>query len=266
MNTNRWMLAAMALVIPQVSHAAVEATQSGQELGLSISSYQYKEPDVMTLKATKFGIDYRSTLVFADVWSLRIDGRYADGDTDYTSNGTGSANNLPDWYAEVRALIGRDYVTRHGVLVPYSGLGYRYLYNDLRGQTTANGQTYYGYRRESQYLYLPLGVTHRLSLADNQRLDTELEFDWLLRGWQTSKLGDPYGITADELDLNNKQKTGFGLKASTLYRYGHWSVGPFINYWKIDKSDVSTVSALGEAGYEPNNHTLEWGLKAGYRF
>jgi hypothetical protein len=46
--------------------------------------------------------------------------------------------------------------------VPYAGLGFRYLYNDLRG-TSSTGAI--GYRRESHYFYVPLGVTLRVPLA-----------------------------------------------------------------------------------------------------
>ena len=67
--------------------------------------------------------------------------------------------NDPDWIFETRAVVGKDYLPRSGIsLSPFAGLGYRYLYNDLRG-TTSTGAV--GYQRYSQFLYAPVGLTSR---------------------------------------------------------------------------------------------------------
>lgn len=109
-----------------------------------------------------------TTLTVDDSWFIRLDGRYANGDADYESSGTGSNDNLTDWYTEIRALFGTDYTLNDFVLAPYSGLGYRYLFNDLRGDSSSGA---IGYRRESEYFYLPLGVIQRVALDEGSQLE-----------------------------------------------------------------------------------------------
>ena len=83
-------------------------THSGQEVGLSFSHYQYKEPGLMKLEGNKFGADYTSTLMLDQdqQWFMKIAGRYAFGDVNYDSNGTGSTKGEDDWYTDIRALFG----------------------------------------------------------------------------------------------------------------------------------------------------------------
>ena len=105
------VLAALTL-LPQVSAAAEGVrlrTHSGQEIGLTFGHYQYKEPDLMKLEGNKFGIDYTTTLMLDDAeqWFMRVTGRYATGQVNYDSNGTGSMKDVDDWYTEIRSLFGK---------------------------------------------------------------------------------------------------------------------------------------------------------------
>ena len=86
------------------AHIDTLRTHTGQQVGITISHYKYEEPNFMSLEAMKLGIDYSSTLTVDDSWFIRLDGRYATGDADYESAGTGSSDDIPDWYAEIRAL------------------------------------------------------------------------------------------------------------------------------------------------------------------
>ncbi len=124
----------------------------------------------------------------------------------------------------------------NSVLAPYTGFGFRYLKNDSRGETSTG---YWGYQRESRYYYLPIGVNHRISINTDSVLDSMFEFDYLLRGQQTSQLSD---ASSDYPDLNNRQDSGYGLKFSSMYRINDLAVGPYIDYWNINKSDVVVFS------------------------
>ena len=236
-------------------------THSGQEVGLSFSHYQYKEPDLMKLEGNKFGIDYTTTLMLDQnqEWFMKIAGRYAFGDVNYDSVRTGSNKGEDDWYTEIRALFGKDLDFGSQVLAPFSGLGFRYLDNDGAGITTTTG--HYGYGRTSNYVYLPIGAIHRISLNANSLLETTLEADFLLYGKQKSYLS---GAT-----IENKQKEGYGFRLSSFYRQGPWAIGPYYDYWKISKSETDT--AMDTSGtqwifWEPKNNTNEYGIKASYRF
>ena len=246
-------------------------THTGQQVGVTISHYKYEEPNFMSLEAMKLGIDYSSTLTVDDSWFIRLDGRYATGDADYESEGTGSSDDIPDWYAEIRALIGTDYLFNDSILAPYSGLGYRYLYNDLRGDSSSGA---IGYRRESEYIYLPIGVTQRLALNEGSQLENNLEFDYLLHGQQTTHFEDLAGhgdFTYGE-EFKNGQDSGYGIRASSMYLLGNWSVGPYLTYWDIEDSETNTsIVGIGDSYYlmtgkEPANNTLEYGIKGAYRF
>jgi len=240
------------------------ASQTGSDIGLSLSSYKYREPDVMSSAGAKLGLDLRITQVLQSQLFIRGDLRYAFGPVDYT--GSGSMSGQPDWYIEARGLIGKDWTLGDAVFSPYIGLGYRYLLNDARGISCIGSTCYFGYRRESNYLYLPIGVTHRIALNDRARLVTELEYDHLLSGKQISMLSDG-GVGYS--DVTNKQNSGYGLKLSVMYEKNKWALGPYLHYWNIDQSDTVIVYQNGipvGIGYEPKNDTVEFGVKARQQF
>lgn len=217
----------------------------------------------MTLKGLKMGLDLHTAKVLQKDWYIRGDLRYAFGTVDYNSNSTGSASGEPDWYVEVRGLIGKDWVVRETVFSGYTGLGYRYLFNDGRGVTSTG---YAGYGRTSNYVYLPLGIMHRRSLNDQARLDITLEYDQLLAGTQVSSLSDT-GLGYS--DVKNNQSSGYGLRLSAMYLKSNWTIGPYFYYWNIAESDTAVVFRYGvpdSVGVEPKNNTVEFGLKASQRF
>ena len=259
------MLALATSFAASSSHAESQTlqTRTGNEIGLSLGSYRYQEPGIMSLKGAKIGLDMRVTRELAGGPFLRGDFRYAFGAVDYASNGTGSASGNQDWYIEGRVLIGKDLLFSRSVYALYTGLGYRYLFNDARGITSTGAA---GYRRESNYFYLPVGFDHRLSLNDQARLVSTLEYDHLLAGTQISRLSDA-GLGFN--DITNKQSKGYGLKLNVTYERNNWGIGPYAHYWNISQSDTALLFQNGVPvgiGWEPNNNTVEFGLKASQRF
>lgn len=257
------LITVMALLITGMSRAEPNAlaTQTGADIGLSLSSYQYKEPGIMSATGTKFGLDLRTTKVVQSQQFIRGDLRYAFGTVDY--NGSGSLSGLPDWYIEARGLVGKDWAITDAVLSPYIGLGYRYLSNDARGISSTGAA---GYRRESNYIYLPIGVIHRIMLDDRARLVTELEYDYLISGTQVSRLSDA-GLGFS--DVTNTQSSGYGLRLSLMYEKDNWAIGPYLHQWNIDQSDNALVYQNGVPvgiGWEPKNDTVEFGMKARQQF
>lgn len=236
-------------------------TQTGNNIGLSLSSYQYEEPGVMSLKGSKVGLDVNTTQVLQNGHFVRGDLRYAFGLVDY--NGSGNASGEPDWYIETRVLVGMDRVVNDAGLSPYIGLGYRYLFNDARGLSSTGAA---GYRRESNYFYLPIGIIHRMTLNNQASLESTLEYDHLLAGKQVSKLSDT-GLGYS--DLENNQSKGYGLKFSIMYKEDTWAIGPYAHYWNIGKSETALLFQNGTPvgiGWEPENNTVEFGLRARQQF
>jgi hypothetical protein len=256
-------LAALSVATVARAESTTLKTQTGKVIGLSLSDYQYEEPDVMSLQGVKMGLDLNATKGLQNDRFIRGEFRYAFGSVDYSSNGTGSASGEPDWYIEARGLVGKDWAIKDAVLAAYTGLGYRYLFNDGRGITTTG---HAGYRRESNYLYLPIGIIHRMTIKDQARLESTLEYDQLLKGTQNSSLSDTGLVN----DVTNNQSSGYGLKLGIMYQKSNWAIGPYIDYWNIGQSDIASVyylnGTLYGTGAEPNNNTFEFGLKASQQF
>jgi len=250
--------------------AQYDESTSSSEIGLTASYYRYEEPNFMNIKATNIGLDYIGTLALNDNWFIRGDFIFtASGGTRYSSNGTGTMDNFPNCYVDIRPLFGRNLAFENSTLAPYMGLGYRYLYHDGRG-TTSTGNP--GYRRESNYLYLPVGFMHKMDLTEQSKLITTIEFDCLLLGKQISRESD---INTLNSDITNTQKFGYGARLLCMYRFNNWAIGPFLTYWHIDNSEIVSAKVIdknniptGENIYfiEPKNHTIEAGLKISYRF
>jgi hypothetical protein len=254
-------IAALAVTTTARAEPPTLKTQTGKNIGLSFSSYEYQEPGIMSLKGSKMGLDLRTTKVLQNEQFIRGDLRYAFGTVDY--NGSGSANGEQDWYIEARGLVGKDWAINDAVLSPYTGLGYRYLFNDGRGISSTS---YAGYRRESNYFYWPIGIIHRITLNDQARLESTLEYDHLLAGKQITSLSDTgQGFN----DLTNNQNSGYGLKLSVMYQKNNWAMGPYAHYWNIGQSDTALLYKNGTLygiAWEPKNNTVEFGLKASQQF
>lgn len=261
------VVAFVAFVIPSLAGAqqASLKTQPGTELGVNAAYYKYEEPGIgVTEKGYNAGIDVVLTATPGNDWFIGGDGRFAYGRHDYTGAGTKDDN--PYRYAELRATFGKDFERDSYSLSPYSGIGFRYLRDDLGGFTSTGAL---GYRRESRYLYIPVGMIHRLRFESSARLSTTLEFDYLVKGRQKSYLSDVFGPVPE---LTNDQNNGYGVRASIYYEKGKWSFGPWVHYWHIDQSETApatlTVSGTPVTALflEPKNETTEIGFRVGYKF
>ncbi len=248
--------------LPLLAQGADMPTKTGNEIGIGLSSYKYTEPGIASFKANKIGFDYSGTYALDAEWPNRNKGWFVRGDLhfatgkgDYSSPISGSLNNRPDWYYEAKGLIGKDFHFDGYTLSPYAGLGYRYLYNDARGATSLFVS---GYRRQSNYFTLPVGLTHKMALANQSQLVSTVEFSYLLRGRQESRLSDVNPVLQD---VTNRQRSGYGLRLGTMVQFSTWSVGPSVMVWRIKDSD-RTAAGL----FEPRNSTTEVGIKAAYSF
>lgn len=244
-------------------------TGTALEIGAQFSDYSYEEPsDGLNTKVntdgSKYGLIASVSRSFNETWYAKGEGRFAYGKVDY--EGSGTHENEEDFITEVRLLGGKDFLFNRFSISPQTGIGYRYLSNDGRGTTSTGAK---GYRRESQYIYLPIGFRNRIAINDISRIHWGLEYDQLLWGKQISELGDTsryYGR------LNNYQHSGYGFRGDIMYERNSWSVGPFFNYWDISKSDdACSVAVYNGTRYvscgwvEPDNNTTEFGIQVKYR-
>lgn len=267
-NTNKRLAQGEYPPVPTYIHPMVQPAPStisvstipGIDFGIQGSTYKYAEPPVVSIVGQKIGITPSITQTFGtnNQYFGTVDFRYAFGTVDY--KGSGEKNNIGDDLWEIRGVVGRDFTwDDQYALSPYGGFGYRHLYNDAHGLTTSGNWLY---RRESQYMYAPIGLTSRARINGDSRIALNTEYDYFIHGQQNSYLsdGNQYGGTLP--DLANQQNSGYGIKASLMYENGDWELGPFLDYWNIHASAISTVYNL----YEPPNNTLEYGFQIKYRF
>lgn len=252
------------------AETAIIQTRGGNQMSVSVSSYLYEEPSMsMSLKGDKLGVNHVGTAVLEGGWFFKDDIQFVMGRVDYV--GSGFQPSVPDWYVETRGMLGKDIEVAHSMFSPYIGFGYRYLFNDLRGNSSDGS---IGYRRESNYLYIPLGVTHRFNVDETAVLATTIEFDKFVSGKQITRLSDLSGYVGyvGVADIENRQKSGFGYRAEVMYELSDWAFGPFINVWRIDQSDFVPRFMLcnGTVQWcvlsEPQNRTTEFGMKMRFKF
>ena len=254
-------------------------TETGGEFGLQVSHYRYQEhvvanQEFMHLSGANYGAtlsgnkSYQSGFFFGgDIRAVYGSHDYVGGDENiYTGQVFPSTHSgESDWLFETRAVAGKDFIFNNAFwgyanfgLSPYAGLGFRYLYNNGQGNDT-NGVP--GYERYSHYLYVPIGITPRFRVTDTTRLSLNMEYDYLLYGWQVSALGDEH---PGETDLTNNQTTGYGFRSSLMFETKIIAFGPFFYYWNINQSDLQCNNA--ECGSEPHNQTIEYGLQGKIKF
>ncbi len=263
------------------SDALSLATLPGFEIGGTVGYYRYQEffehdQPYMHETGAKLGVLGTGTYVFGNSIFVTSDNRIAYSWNNYT--GSGTRNGVPDYLFDLRALIGRDFdlgeapILETGLaLSPYTGLGYRNLLNDLRG--TSSPAFFRGYRRDSQYLYLPVGATARIGAGKIGRLAATVEYDQLVEGWQTNDFND---VQSGQGTPGNDQFRGFGFRSRLDYEEDDWSIGPYFIYWNVNQSEQTVVPH--EAGFgpfeftyvdiliEPHNQTIESGIELRYRF
>lgn len=237
------------------------------EINIGLQSYWYKYGEevndafFMSNTGNKYGVSAAWIKTIGDDYYVIVDARYAIGDVKYKSaSGTG---NVSDEVFEGRMVVGSETVIDNYLLSSYLGIGYRRLDNDLRDLGSG------GYRRTSQYLYIPIGVTHRFLLDGKSRISTNIEYDYFVQGEQKSYLSDVDAQHARIFgDLVNKQKKGYGVRINSAYEKQNWSIGGFLNYWNISDSEKNYYvdGAFLYTVYEPKNDTKEIGLEIKYRF
>jgi hypothetical protein len=241
------------------SQREIPVLKSGFEAGIEIHRDKYNEPGIMKQSGTMFGL-YGSYTIHPNHFMVKLDARFAIGKVSYTSNETGSMDGVKDRNFEARFSFGHDFkLPGNSYLIPFSGLGIRYLLDESGGMSTDTG--YYGYTRESHYLYTPLGLEAVTRINRDWLLSVETEYDLFWHGWQYSELGDVIG---DDFVLKSDQPHGWGVRGNIKItkRFGRYvfSLSPFIRYWNIRASDIVLD------WYEPPNHSTEGGVRIGMTF
>ncbi len=222
--------------------------------------------------------DILSQDALINVFKAEVRGSY--GKVDY--DGTGTVKDIPDYNVEGQLTAGYDVpIGEHVRVTPYTGVGYRYLFNQF-SVADANSTTYSGYDRESKYFYIPLGAETQVKMDQGWALLFAGEFDFLVTGTQISHLEnmhDDTGANAGYSELKNDQNKGLGWRMSVRLQKETPSFDlfteSFIRYWHIKDSEFSPITINGvlqcfgnlcDGGIEPDNKTWEIGVNLGAKF
>ncbi len=288
-------------------------TPTGHAVKVSVGSYTYVEPGTLriSIHGAKFAGEYEGTFPLdrRRRWFARVDARGTVGRAAYDGwclpwlirpNGAspngweldlGDASPCgetgdQDWYGEGRGLVGKDFVGDAWAFSPETGVGIRHLSNGTAGIP--------GYRTDD-YLYVPAGLTARTRAASRSVLSLNVEYDRLLRGWQTTR-NSAFGsgvLPATSMapafsidgftDIAFTQHDGWALRASAKWSAGSSDParqglvgGAVLHPLARRASPVNTetitftvngMTAREQFGaYEPVNFTNEFGVKLGFRF
>lgn len=249
----------LASVLSSAAGASVAPSNGWKySIGIEGQYYNYREPNLMHLAGWMAGLNVDAIYTFRNNLFTGIEARILGGKAHYSSYRTGKMNNVPQFLSETRGLFGYNWVLNATTtLSPYTGLGYRYKRDSKDGAISTTG--HYSYKRESHYLYLPLGLKYQTTLTPQLGLVIRGEYDQLITGEQRSN------IFLTNRTLNHRQNSGFGAKASVdvikkLDNNRVISFGPYFHYWDIKDSEVV-------AGWlEPRNKTYEAGMSIKYHF
>lgn len=228
----------------------------GFAVSMQVGGYDYREPGLMKQEGglAGFGVDW-ACRAFEENY-VRLQVGYNQGHVDYT--GSGTLDDKPVKKLETRLIWGNDDITLgQGRLMRYTGLGFRQLYNDARGETSTGK---FGYRRYNDMIYLPIGVEYCVQVGEYLTL-WNMEMDLLLVGRQRSLLQD---AGPDYSELSNDQHGGVGFRLNAMMEFGGIWFGPYLEYWDINDSQV--VQSGDFIGVEPANNTVEYGFQIKYFF
>lgn len=268
---NRQRLAALfiscLIVFGADSAFAGQLKKHNAEFGPEVYHFRYEEPGLMEDKGWFYGIN--GSYTYHNKLMLKAEGRFSYGQVDYTSSGSGSIDNIDDYVFEFRGMGGYDFpASENSFVTPYIGIGYRYLNDDASGRISTTG--HYGYERESNYIYSPVGIKLIADLQSSWSVGATAEYDIFWWGKQISYLSD---VSRGYNNIENRQKKGYGARGSIKieknFKRGGFGVEPFIRYWNIKESERADLTwygtKIGEA-WEPKNKTTELGVNFLIRF
>jgi hypothetical protein len=180
---------------------------------------------------------------------------------------------------EARILIGRN-LSEAGqkLITPYLGLGYRRLSDKSEGMISTSGA--YGYDRQANYYYYPLGIEISSSLEKGWMIEGMLEYDFFFYGTQITFIPRDMhsnGVAGSN-QFNNDQRDGYGLRTSlkVMKRINDtycFLFEPYCRYWNIKQSRTDSITVTDSENkqkiitvVEPVNNSTEYGIKVGLIF
>jgi hypothetical protein len=220
-------------------------TEKGMFYGIAVSNYNRPWVNLPAEEVEKRG-----------KWMVGLEGEAAYGRVNYdgqTQDGDPtSIYGLKDVQADARLLGGPEFTFADRLETIYFGIGYRYLRDDSSFDSE-------GYLRQSDYVYVPVGVKVESYKSDTWSVGGSLELDVFLFGKQVS--------TIDNFNYPCDQHTGYGLRAAlnidNISETSRFAIQPFVRFWHIDESDADNKTGTY---IEPENKTTQLGIQLIWTF
>ncbi len=241
-------------------------------LSIESSTYLYEEPQVMTQTSqlTGFNISYLSYL--DQLHFVKGELNFKEGMGAYQSNDQDTMSDDPLIFNELRLILIRNIErTPFGSLSLQIGLANRSLLNDSSGRLSSEGRL--GYKRHSMLYYVPIAA-HTAIDSSLGAVVFGVEFDYLLLGMQKNTIN--FDGAEKSQSITNRQNRGYGTRFTMgntqSYRVFNLGIDVFLHTWNIDRSDEATITIAREDGadsysvWEPQNQSLEWGIRANVIF
>ncbi|OVE75215.1 hypothetical protein BVX97_05230 [bacterium E08(2017)] len=223
------------------------------KVGGDIHHFSYEEPGVMEESGLLYGLSGSLetkilSLLFFRAEAAVVAGylqyvgevRFADGTTEPLEVDT--PNVIANGRCTAGPMLGGDELK----VIPYAGLGYRFLIDDL-----SDPSPQYGYVREQTYIYMPIGVLIQKALNDAWMVELKAEYDVLIDAENYSH----DGALGGGVTLPQESGSGFRFAAgfNQVDRIGTLSFEVFAEFWNIDDSE--TVNFF----LEPENESSLFG-------
>lgn len=251
-----------AVIPPPVAIKGPVPRENELEFAIEDYSARYEQPKIYSQNGSLAGYAIEYTHRFPQDIMAGIQAQWSDGK--FKQPPDQGYSGIKDRLWEIRGIIGHDYYllpkTR---LTPYSGVGFRYLEDNSEGLTAEiDGGTILGFKAYSHYTYLPFGADFVYEVNPHFNIKTNLEYDYMVHGWQVDKYGVYPGFDTLKVDQNY----GNGLRGSLRFnyelKYATLFAELFYRYWQIPKTKL-----VEDGGYllnEPRNTTQEFGLRLGF--
>ena len=181
-------------------------------------------------------------------------------------------NNFKFLFFTIRSLAGYSFaITPNHAINLLSGFGYHLTFNARSAPA--------GYDRVNHQLYLPLAIEYQYQ-QNNFSVTAHTEYDVFLSGWQYSYFKSQV-VPCDDFEKKcirkvdtdtpiHRQSRGWGVKTFVEVNIDNFLITPFFNYFWVGRSTATqnhtTARRPHLSGAEPENTTIEAGIKAGYRF
>lgn len=248
----------LLLVISFSFSKAISLEDNKKEFGLYFGTKVYEERHpvdnsfFMSQGGWMLGVNLNSESYEGNTY-VGFKNRFAYGQVDYTSAGTGTMSAIPDYQLETTGYLGIPFDNSNSRVTIFSGLGGRYLLNASGLKLSSTGHS--GYDRESRYVYAPIGVNF-----ETGSWELRGEYLYFLYGQQTSYLSD---VSSNYSDITNDQEEGSGMKLTAKF-YADQNHGYefYMDYWDIADSKLDVTGSF----MEPRNTTSETGLRIFWKY